>query len=206
MIPQVDQYLIDGCGRCSLYKTPECKVHTWTNELKLLREIVSGTELKEEFKWSQPCYTLNGKNVLLVTAFKDYACIAFFEGVLLKDKAKLLQAPGENSQSARQLRFTDVQTIIDNNDLIEAYIREAIDVQRSGKKVEIKKKEVAISEELIEAFNEDPDYEKAFHALTPGRQRSYLLHFSQAKQSTTRVSRINKCREKIFLGKGFNEY
>jgi uncharacterized protein YdeI (YjbR/CyaY-like superfamily) len=206
MNPQVDQYLIDGCGRCEHYKTSNCKVLHWTNELKLLREIVLQSELTEEYKWSQPCYTLKGKNVLIVTAFKDYACISFFKGALLNDKHSMLISPGKSSQAAKQLQFTDVQTIIDQNDQIQAYIEQAIQTEKSGKKVEFKKGVEPFPEELIEAFAEDSRLESAFQALTPGRQRSYLLHFNRAKQSKTRVARIEKCRDKIFIGKGFNEY
>ena len=205
MIHEVSDFLIDGCGRCSLYKTPQCKVHTWAEELRYLREIILNSELKEEYKWSQPCYTLGKKNVLLVTAFKDFATITFFKGALLNDPKNILVSPGENSQAVKQLRFTDVQTIIDQQSIIKSYIQEAIEIEKSGAKVEFKKDPNPIPEELYEKFEEDSEYEKAFYKLTPGRQRGYLLHFSQAAQSKTRASRIDKSFEKIKLGKGFNE-
>lgn len=204
--PQIDQYLLEGCGRCSLYQTPDCKVHTWQYELKLLRNLVLDCGLTEEYKWSQPCYTHNGANVLIVAAFKDYAIISFFKGSLLQDKGKLLDSPGENSQAARQFRFTDTERIKALEDDIKAYIYEAIEIEKAGLKVDFKaKKELEYPEELESKFEEHPDLKAAFDALTPGRQRGYILHFAQPKQSTTRTSRIEKCMPKIFEGKGFHD-
>lgn len=206
MNPAVDQYLIDGCGRCSLYRTPECKVHQWADELKLLRSIVLESGLVEDFKWKQPCYTLNGSNVLLVTAFKDFACIAFFKGSLLRDDQKMLVQPGENSQAARQLRFTSVDSIADNVDAIKQYVLEAIEIEKQGKKVDFSaKKELDYPEELQRKMDADELFKKAFESLTPGRQRGYLLHFSSAKQSETRASRIEKYEAHILAGKGMHD-
>lgn len=205
MSPYVDQYLAEGCGRCPLGGTPQCKVHTWQDELIHLRMIVNDSGLNEEYKWKQPCYTFEDNNVLLVTAFKNYATLAFFKGALLKDPKGILVAPGENSQAVRQLRFTSVAQITSNETSIRAYIKEAIDIEKKGLKIEFKKQPEAILEELEAKFEEDPAFQAAFEALTPGRQRGYLLHFSAAKQSQTRVSRIEKAMEKIFEGKGWNE-
>lgn len=205
MNPEVDVYLIDGCGRCNLYATPDCKVHNWARELKLLRNIVLSCGLTEALKWSQPCYTNNGKNVLLVTAFKDYCCISFFKGVLLKDEQYLLEAPGENTQSGRIWKFTNVSQIKDTEALIKAYIFEAIDIEKAGLKVTFKKNPEPIPEELEEVFKTKPEVKTAFEALTPGRQRGYILHFSQAKQSKTRMTRIEKYIPKILEGKGFHD-
>lgn len=203
MNPEVDAYFLDGCGRCNLYATPNCKVYTWAKELKLLRSLVLSCGLTEELKWSQPCYTHNGKNVLLVTAFKDYSCISFFKGVLLKDEQHLLEAPGKNTQSGRIWKFTNISQIKDNEALIKAYIFEAIDVEKAGLKVAFKKSPEPIPEELEEVFKTKPEVKTAFEALTPGRQRGYILHFSQAKQSKTRMARIEKYIPKILAGKGF---
>lgn len=206
MNPKVDAYLLDGCGRCELYGTLQCKVHKWPEELNQLRRIVLGCGLEEELKWSQPCYTLNGNNVLLLTAFKEYAALAFFKGALLKDIHLMLVSPGENSQAVRQLRFTDVAEILKKEDIIKSYILQAIEVEKAGLKVEFKKEsELHYPDELVQKMDEDPVYKAAFEALTPGRRRSYVLHFSAAKQSATRVSRIEKCASKIFEGKGWNE-
>ena len=205
MNPEVDAYFIDGCGRCDLYATPQCKVNTWAKELKLLRHLVLGSGLTEELKWSQPCYTHNGKNILLVTAFKEFCCISFFKGVLLKDEHQLLEAPGENSQSVRFMKFTNVNDIKAYETYIKAYIFEAIDVEKAGLKVAFKKEPEPIPEELLEVFKATPELKTAFEALTPGRQRCYILHFSQAKQSKTRMARIQKYIPKIVAGKGFHD-
>lgn len=204
--PQVDNYLAEGCGRCKLGGTPACKVHTWSEELNLLRSLVLDSGLNEELKWSQPCYTLNGKNILLVTAFKEYACIAFFKGSLLTDEQNLLVAPGENSQASRQLRFTSVDSITQNVNAIQRYIQNAIDIEKQGRKVEFSStKELEYPEELELKMRADPEFKKAFEALTPGRQRGYLLHFTGAKQSDTRTARIEKYAEHILKGKGLHD-
>ena len=204
--PKVDNFLDVGCGRCDKVGTPKCKVIIRNNELVKLREIVLQTELVEELKWSQPVYTLSGKNVLMVSAFNDYSFISFFKGVLLKDPAGFLKSPGANSQSDRHFRFTSVEEIVEIEELIKDYIDEAITNEKAGKKVQLRKTEdYPIPDELQEAFDEMPDFKAAFEALTPGRQRGYLLHFSSAKQSKTRTARIEKNMQKIFDGKGWNE-
>lgn len=205
MNPNVDEYLAIGCGRCELYNTPQCKVHHWPEELVQLRRIALECGLLEEYKWSQPCYTFQGKNVLIVTALKDYACLAFFKGVLLKDPDKLLIAPGKSSQSDRQFRFTNADDILKLESTIKAYIHEAIEVEKAGLKVNFKKNLEPIPEELLQKFEAYPDLKTAFEALTPGRQRGYILHFSAPKQSATRTSRIEKCIDKIMTGKGFHD-
>lgn len=204
MNPLIDLYLQDGCGRCKLYQTPDCKVHTWHHELVRLREIVLSSGLTEEFKWKQPCYTYNNANLVMVTAFKECCVISFFKGVLLKDDKKVLSFAGENSQSAKWIKFTNVNDINKLEKTIRAYIKEAIDVEKAGTKVTLKKvTDYAVPEELESIFRKDSKFRRAFNALTPGRQRGYLLHFSQPKQSATRISRIEKCIPKIFEGKGF---
>lgn len=205
MNPKVDTYLMDGCGRCSLYQTPDCKVHQWAAILKQLRRIVLDCGLNEAFKWSQPCYTYKNSNVLIVTAFKDYACISFFKGALLQDTHKALVIPGENSQAARQLRFTNVESVIKMETIIKNYIYEVIEVEKAGLKVQFKKQPEPIPEELLAIFEERPDVEEAFKALTPGRQRGYIIHFSQPKQSKTKMARIEKCIPKILNGEGFHD-
>jgi len=202
---KVDLYLEEGCGRCSFYRTPQCKVHNWTEVLIELRRIVLECGLDEDFKWSQPCYMFQKSNVLLVTAFKEYAAISFFKGTLLADPQGILVAPGANSQSARQLRFTHIKDILDREAVLKAYIYEAIELERLGLKVNYNKKAGPIPEELQKKFDEIPELKSAFEALTPGRQRGYILYFSQAKQSSTRKSRIEKSMVKIFEGKGIND-
>ncbi len=202
----VDNYFLDGCGRCSLGGTPQCKVHTWTNELFELRELLKQSELSEESKWGMPCYTCKGANVILLSAFKEYCSLNFFNGALLKDDHKILSKPGENTQAARVIRFTNVEEIEKLQDIIKSYIIEAIDNEKAGLKVELKKNtELDFVEELQQKLEDDPSFKSAFEALTPGRQRGYNIYFSQPKQSSTRISRIEKSMAKIFEGKGWND-
>lgn len=202
----VDEYLLDGCGRCALGGTPECKIHNWTNILKELRRIVLDCELTEEIKWGVPCYSHNGANVTIVSALKGYAVLSFFKGSLLQDEAQLMDKPGENTQSARVIKFTDLNKVLQLEQTLKEYLFEAIEVENAGLKVDFKeKREIEYPEELAEKFAEQPKLQEAFEALTPGRQRGYILHFNQPKQSKTRISRIEKCVPKIMEGKGFHD-
>ncbi|MCR9066345.1 MAG: YdeI/OmpD-associated family protein [Cytophagales bacterium] len=206
MYSQVDHYLAEGCGRCPLGGTPECKVHNWTKELVKLRSIVLECSLTEELKWGAPCYTFQSKNVAMIAAFKDSCVLSFFKGSLLSDKEDILTTPGENTQSARVARFTDLLQIIKHEQSLKALIYEAIEVEKLGLEVKFTaSKELEYPEELVLYFKSNPELEEAFKALTPGRKRGYILHFSQAKQSTTRSSRIEKCIPKIMAGKGFQD-
>lgn len=178
----------------------------WKEEFEKLREIVQDSELTEEFKWKHPCYTLNGKNIVLIHGFKDYCALLFHKGALLKDPQKILIQQTENVQSARQIRFTNLQEIIEMESILKAYILEAIEVEKAGLEVKAKEhSEFTIPEELHQKFDELPALKTAFEALTPGRQRAYILHFSQPKQSKTRESRIMKCIERILIGKGLTD-
>ena len=202
----VEQYLESGCGRCELGGTPRCKVHAWHEELPLLRSIIRESGVTEEIKWSVPCYTHGGKNILMLSALKESVVISFFRGAQMKDLENILEKPGENSRFARYIRFTDVQTIAALKPTILSYIQEAIDLEDAGVEIAGSHDDLPdYPEELIQAFEADPAFEEAFAALTPGRQRGYLLHFSSAKQSKTRIARIEKAMPQIFLGKGWNE-
>jgi uncharacterized protein YdeI (YjbR/CyaY-like superfamily) len=202
----VDGYLESGCGRCSLGGTPQCKVHRWHDELLALRALLQDTELEESIKWGMPCYVFQGKNVAMMAAFKDYCCLSFFKGALLDDPEGILVFAGQDSQVGKQFRFTSVEVLAAVAETLRNYIAEAIQVEISGKKVARKPIEVrTIPDELVLRFREAPELEAAFRALTPGRQRAYLLHFSGAKQSATRVARIAKCEYLILAGKGLNE-
>ena len=205
MNPHVDDFLKDGCGRCAFYRTPQCKVLQWRSALTELRKIVLKCDLVEEYKWSQPCYTYQGKNVLIVSAFREYAMISFFKGVLLQDEQEILTSPGKSSQSARQIRFTNLEQIHHQEPLIISYIQEAIDLEKAGKKVNFKPSPEPIPEELEQILQNDPDLQSAFYQLTPGRQRGYIIYFSQPKQSQTRISRIEKCIPKILRGEGMHD-
>ena len=202
---KVDQYLTDGCMRCKYGGTPDCKVHRWTEELKLLRKIVLECGLNEELKWGVPCYTFQKSNILLVSAFKEYCAVSFFKGVLLNDSDGSLTAHGENSQAVRIIEFTHVQEILEKESSIKAYIFEAIEVEKAGLKVNFKKDPEPLPEELKLKFEEIPALKTAFESLTPGRQRGYILHFSQPKQSKTREARIQKYLGKILSGQGMND-
>lgn len=205
--PKIDKYLAVGCGRCSLGNTPECKVHNWTEELEILREIVLGCGLTEELKWSVPCYTFEGNNIAIVSAFKEFCSISFFKGSLLKDADGILVKQGENSQAARLAKFTDVSQILEIESILINCIYEAIEIEKAGLKVEYKdSSEYEMPEELQNKLAENEAFKNAFNALTPGRKKGYILHFSQAKQAQTRESRIAKAMPRIFLGKGLNEY
>lgn len=202
--PLVDKYLVDGCMRCKYGGTPQCKVNSWREELELLRQLVLETGLKEEIKWGAPVYTHKGKNIVAVAALKDSANIGFFKGVLLADKHKILQQQG-NLQSDRIVKFTGTEEIERLKDVLKAYVLEAIEIEESGKKVEFKKNPEPMPGELLQALEEDASFKKAFYALTPGRQRSYNIFISQPKQEKTRLSRVEKCKPRIFEGKGWNE-
>lgn len=182
------------------------KLKQWKEEFQLLREIILDCGLTEDFKWMHPCYTFEGKNIVLIHGFKHYCALLFHKGALLKDPHGILVQQTENVQSARQIRFTEAEKIDDMQLMLKAYIAEAIEVEKSGLQVEFKKnEEYAIPEELENKFVEIPDLKAAFEALTPGRQRAYLLHFSSPKQSKTRESRIEKYMVHILNGKGMND-
>ncbi len=204
--PEVDLYLAEGCGRCELGGTPQCTVHKWPGELKRLREIVLSCGLTENRKWGVPCYTVENRNVVIVSAFKEYCSLSFFKGVLLKDAKRILVKPGENSQSARLIRFTSVQEIVKLESALKEYVLEAIELEKSGAKVDFRaKSELVIPDELQKKFDELPALRSAFQALTAGRQRGYVLHFSAAKQSKTREARIEKCIPAILEGRGMHD-
>jgi len=178
----------------------------WQKEYQLLREIILSCSLPEELKWGHPCYTFEGKNVILIHGFKEYCAVLFHKGALLKDPKGILIQQTENVQAARQVRFTNTGEIKKLNSTLKAYIKEAIEVERTGQKVAYKKAdEYPVPEEFQARLNSDKNLKKAFLALTPGRQKGYLYHFSQAKQSKTREARIDKYIPQILDGKGMED-
>ena len=182
------------------------KAGKWQEELAYLRTIVLDCGLTEELKWGVPGYTLQQKNVVLIHDFKEYCALLFVKGALLKDPDNILIQQTENVQAARQIRFTNVQEIVALESVLKVYIQEAIAVEKAGLKVELKKPaEFAMAEEFQTKLTENPALKTAFEALTPGRQRAYLLHFSQPKQAKTREARVEKCTPQIFAGKGLND-
>lgn len=192
MNPKVDEFLT--------------KAKKWKEEYETLRKIVLDCELTEDFKWMNPCYTFEKKNIVLIHGFKEYCALLFPKGSLLQDSHGILIQQTENVQGARQIRFTNVQEIAEKEAILKAYIDEAIEVEKAGLKVKAKKpEELIIPDELQHKFDEIPALKDAFTTLTPGRQRAYILHFSAAKQSKTRESRVEKCIPNILNGKGLND-
>ncbi len=178
----------------------------WHEEFEALRSIVLDLPLTEELKWYQPCYTFQGKNVVLMHGFKEYCALLFFKGALLKDLKGVLIQQTENVQSARQIRFTSVRQIDAMKPIVKAYVQEAIEVEKAGLKVKHKKtSEFKVPEEFQSKLDGMPALKTAFRALTPGRQRGYLFHFSQPKQSRTRAARVEKWTRQILNGKGLND-
>lgn len=190
--PKVDEFL--------------SKAKKWKEEFEKLRTIILDCELTEDFKWMHPCYTYHNKNIVLIHGFKEYCALLFHKGALLQDTDGILIQQTENVQAARQIRFTNVQEINEIENILKAYIHEAIEVEKAGLKVDVNKNiELNIPEELQNKFDEIPALKTAFEALTPGRQRAYTLYFSQAKQSKTRESRVEKYVQKILDGKGLKD-
>ena len=205
MNAQVDKYLIDGCMRCKYGATIDCKVNKWKEELVILRQIVLESGLKEELKWSVPCYTFNHKNILMMSAFKEYTCLSFLKGALLKDKEGILLKQGEHSQSARIIRYTDPKQIIKQAAILKSYIQEAIEIEQSGQKVVLTKNSESIPVELTNEFSNDSEFKKAFYALTPGRQRGYIIYFFSPKSAQSKINRIEKSKQRILNGIGLND-
>ena len=182
------------------------KAEKWQEEIKKLRTIILDCQLTEELKWGVPCYTFQNSNIALIHVFKEYCAILFVKGALLKDTNGILIQQTENVQAARQIRFTNVREIVEMEPILKAYVSEAVEVEKAGLKVNYKKAtEFAVPEEFINKLEEVPGLQDAFEALTPGRQRAYLLYFSAPKQSKTRESRIEKCLQQILDGKGLND-
>ncbi len=203
--PQVDLYIADGCGRCDYYATDKCKVRTWQLVLENVRQIMLDTPLKEEIKWGVPVYTYLDKNVVIIGALKDCVTLGFLKGVLLKDPAQILEKQGPSVQSARIVRFTGEEQVLAHTAILKEYIQEAIAIEESGVKVNFIKNLEPIPEELEQTFEELPAFKDAFYALPPGKQRGYIIFFSQPKQSATRLGRIEKYLEKIMNGEGMHD-
>ncbi len=182
------------------------QTNKWQEAYQKLRMIVLDCQLDEELKWGKPTYTFQGKNIVLIHGFKEYCALLFMKGVLLKDPDNILIQQTENVQAARQIRFTDIREIVEMEPILKAYISEAIEVEKAGLTVDYKKNtEFIIPEEFQNKLDENPALKTAFEALTPGRQRAYLLHFSGPKQSKTRESRVEKWTPYILNGKGLND-
>lgn len=182
------------------------KAKSYQEELEKLRPIVLGCGLTEELKWGVPCYSFQNNNIVLIHVFKEYCALLFFKGVLLSDTNGILIQQTKNVQAARQIRFTNVREIVKMKAILKAYIYEAIELEKAGLKVELKKtSDFKIPDEFQNKLDENHELKNAFNALTPGRQKAYILYFSAAKQSKTRVSRVEKYTEQILNGKGLDD-
>jgi len=191
MHPEVDLYI--------------ARSKQWQVEIQMLRTILLSCKLEETIKWGQPCYTIINKNIVLIAPFKAHCDLVFFNGAVLKDEKQLLVAAGKHTQGSRQMRFTNSKDIESSKSVIRKYVKEAIDNEKNGVKlIQTEKNEIEL-EELQSIFIKDAPFKKAFAALTPGRQRAYLIHFSGAKQSETRINRINIYRQRIISGIGIND-
>lgn len=180
------------------------RAKTWRAEIEKLRTILLECGLEEELKWGKPCFSSEGKNVAIIQPFKDHCCLMFFKGALLEDTHGLLRSQGQNTQSALRLEFTSEAQI--KKTVLKSYVKQAIAVEQAGVEVDFKaKRELELPEELTQKLQKDRKLAKAFAALTPGRQRGYVLHFTAAKQSQTRAARIEKCIPKILAGQGIND-
>jgi len=178
----------------------------WQEEYRELRAIALSCGLTEELKWGNPCYTLGDKNIVLIHGFKEYCAYLFFKGALLKDEHGILIQQTPNVQVPRQVRFANIKEVKKRASIMKAYIKEAIEVEKSGLKIPLKKtSDFSIPEEFQSRLDESPVLKKAFYALTPGRQRGYLFHFSQPKQSKTREARVEKYVPQILMGKGIDD-
>jgi uncharacterized protein YdeI (YjbR/CyaY-like superfamily) len=191
MNPKVDGYLR--------------KAKKWQEEFKKLRRIILDCELTEELKWGKPCYTFQNSNIVIIQGFKESCALLFCKGALLNDPYRILKKPGENTQAARRIQFTHVREIVEMKPILKTYLYEAIEVERAGLEVNFEKNPEPIPEELQNKLDEIPALKTAFDALTPGRQRAYILYFSAPKQSKTRESRVEKCMQQMLNGKGLND-
>jgi len=191
MNPRVDGYLR--------------KSKKWQEEIEKLRRIILDCQLTEELKWGKPCYSFQKSNIVILQGFKEFCALLFCKGALLNDANGILEKPGENTQAARRIPFTNVREIVEMEPILKAYIYEAIEAEKAGLKVNFKKNPEPIPEEFQNKLDEIPALKTAFDALTPGRQRGYILYFSAAKQSKTRESRVEKWMQQILNGKGLND-
>ena len=192
MNPKVDVYLSEA--------------KKWQEEFEKLRMTLLDCQLTEELKWGKPCYTLQKSNIVILQGFKEFCALLFTKGALLNDPSSILEKPGENTQAARRIPFTSVREIDEMEPVLKAYIYEAIEAEKAGLKVDFKETaDFIIPEEFQNKLDEIPTFKTAFNALTPGRQRAYILYFSAPKQSKTRESRVEKCMQQILSGKGLND-
>ena len=202
MITDIEDYFAKGCGRCERFATPDCSTRQWAAGLDDLRRICRNAGLVETVKWGHPCYMHAGRNIALLGALRGDFRISFMNAALMKDPDGVLERRGPNTQHPDQISFQDTAQVAALKPVIAAYLREAMDYAEAGIKPQKVEIELVLPDELVEALDCDPELAEAFHALTPGRQKSYVLNLNSAKKSETRTARIAKFRDKIIAGKG----
>jgi len=205
MITDPDDFFTKGCGRCDRFATPDCSTRPWIDGLNTLRRICLDMGLEETAKWAHPCYMHAGRNIVVFGAFRTDFRLSFMNPGLLRDTENVLEPQGPNSQTPGMIRFTSIGQVGEREPVIRAYLRQLMDHAEAGTKPPKVSREIDMPDELTEALDADPEMAEAFQALTPGRQKSYMFNLNQAKQSATRVARIEKFREKIIAGKGAME-
>jgi uncharacterized protein YdeI (YjbR/CyaY-like superfamily) len=205
MITKAEDFFSKGCGRCKRFATPDCSTRLWQKDLQDLRRICLSAGLGETAKWGHPCYMYAGRNIAMISAFRGDCRITFFNAALLQDPDGILEKPGPNSSHPSLIRISTLQKVIEMQDVILSYLQEAKCYAEAGIDPPKHVSEIILPEELVDALDADPELAEAFHNLTPGRQRSYVINLNSAKAPATRVTRIAKLRERILAGKGANE-
>ena len=205
MITDPDDFFTKGCGRCERFATPDCSTRLWIDGLNNLRRICLDVGLEETVKWAHPCYMHAGRNIAIFGAFRGDFRLSFMNPGLVRDTEGVLEPQGPNSRTPATIRFTDVRQVGEMEPVIRAYLRQLMEHAEAGTKPPKVEREIDMPDELTEALDADPELAEAFHALTPGRQKSYMFNLNQTRQSATRVARIEKFRGKIIAGKGAME-
>ncbi|WP_421726776.1 YdeI/OmpD-associated family protein [Bauldia sp.] len=205
MITEIEDYFTKGCGRCERFDTPDCSTRRWSDGLRALRQICRDAGLSETVKWAHPCYVHAGRNIAIIGAFRTDFRLSFFDAALMKDPAGLLERQGANTRYADMIRFTDNAQPAEMEPTLVSYLKEAMGYAEAGVKPPKDESEIVLPDELIAALDTDDELAAAFHHLTPGRQKSYVINLNSAKKSATRVSRIAKFRDRILAGKGAME-
>lgn len=205
MITDIEDFFTKGCGRCTRFATPDCSTRLWAEGLAALRRICREAGLEETVKWGHPCYMHAGRNIVIIGAFRDDFRLTFFDAALLADPEGVLEKRGANSAHRDVLGFTDAATVAEMEQTIRAYLAEAMGHAEAGRKPPKEAREIVLPDELVEALDDDPELAEAFAALTPGRQRSYVINLEGARKPETRRARIGKFRDRILAGKGATE-
>ena len=205
MITDIETYFTQGCGRCERFATPDCSTRRWNDGLHHLRRICRDVGLEETLKWAHPCYMHAGRNVAIFGAFRGDFRLSFFDAALLKDPDGILEKQGPNTRHPDMIRFTRNEEVAEKEPIVRAYLHEAMGYAEAGIRPPKEEVELELPDELVESLDSDPELAEAFHALTPGRRKSYVIHLSSAKKPETRFARIAKARDKILAGKGAME-